>query len=131
MGYQWGRFQLWPERRQLLHDGQEVALEGRALDLLICLAQAQGQVVAKSKLMERVWPGSFVEDNNLSVQASRLRKLLGPAAVVNVERQGYRMGEKIQAIHPAVTAVSASAGSPRERRVSGRAQRNRRQDDLP
>ena len=129
MGYQWGQFQLWPERRQLLRDGQVVELGGRALDLLVCLAQAQGQLVPKTSLMQRVWPGSVVEDNNLSVQVSRLRKLLGPQAVVNVERQGYRLGEPVDAIHQPGTSQPLAVAVAGERRRGSAAPRNRRTSD--
>lgn len=131
VGYQWGRFVLWPEQRQLLQDGQVVALGGRALDLLVCLAQAKGQVVAKTTLMQRVWPGSFVEDNNLSVQVSHLRRLLGPQAVLNVERQGYRLGEPVTAVNPDTTGQALPVADANERRGLAAPVRNRRQSDGP
>ena len=129
MGYQWGRFVLWPEQRQLLQDGQAVALGGRALDLLVCLAQAKGQVVAKTHLIQRVWPGSFVEDNNLSVQVSHLRKLLGAQAVLNVERQGYRLGEPVTSVTQNATGQQQPAVEANERRGLAAPARNRRQGD--
>lgn len=73
-----GRFELQPQARRLLVDDQPVAVGARAFDLLVALAERAGQLVTKHELLERVWPGLVVEENNLQVQVSTLRKLLGP-----------------------------------------------------
>ena len=65
-----GPFRLDLDRRALLRDGSPIALGGRALDLLCALAAAGGQVVTKDALMEQVWPGLAVEENNIQVQIS-------------------------------------------------------------
>lgn len=85
-----GRFQVRPDERQLLVDGKPVALGARALDLLLCLIEFRDRVVGKDELMQRVWPGVVVEENNLTVQISALRKLLGPQAVATISGRGYR-----------------------------------------
>ena len=71
-------------------DGQPTALGGRAMELLIALAQRHGRLVTKAELMELVWPGLVVEENNLQVQVSALRKVLGMGAIVTVPGRGYR-----------------------------------------
>ncbi len=76
-----GDFELQPERRRLLQRGEPVALGTRAFDVLLVLAEHRDQLVTKSELLDRVWAGLVVEENNLQVQISSLRKLLGPQAI--------------------------------------------------
>ena len=80
----------------LMRDGSPVQLGQRALALLAALADADGAVVAKAALMERAWPGTFVEEGNLSVQIAALRRALGRTTdggdwIVTVPRVGYRL----------------------------------------
>jgi len=85
-----GRFELRPAERLLLDGGQPAALGVRALDVLIALAQRRDQVVGQHELIDLAWPGLVVEPNNLQVQISALRKLLGPEAIATVKRRGYQ-----------------------------------------
>ena len=90
-----GPFRLDLDRRALLRDGSPIALGGRALDLLCALAAAGGQVVTKDALMEQVWPGLAVEENNIQVQISALRRILREAGckpdyIITVPGRGYR-----------------------------------------
>ncbi len=87
----WGPWALHPAARQLRRSGQPVSLGGRAFDLLLALAEARGHTVSKAALMDRVWPGIDVEENNLAVQVSALRKLLGAAALATVPGRGYQL----------------------------------------
>src|ERR1700738_5054315 len=73
-----GRFRILPQQRALLADNRPVELGGRAFDLLLALIEAQGAIVSKQALIERVWPGRIVEENNLLIQMSVLRKALAP-----------------------------------------------------
>jgi DNA-binding winged helix-turn-helix (wHTH) protein len=57
LGVMFGRFQVLPDRRELLADGRPVKLGGRAFDVLMALIEARGAVVSKEALMARVWPG--------------------------------------------------------------------------
>ncbi|MBK7794733.1 MAG: winged helix-turn-helix domain-containing protein [Betaproteobacteria bacterium] len=88
--YQFGRFQLRPTTRQLLVDEQPATLGARAFDLLLALIERRDRLVTKNELLELVWPGLVVEENNLQVQVSALRKLLGPDAIATVAGRGYR-----------------------------------------
>ena len=88
--YHFGRFELRPATRQLLVDQQPAALGARAFDLLLALIERRDQLVTKNELLELVWPGLVVEENNLQVQVSALRKLLGQDAIVTVAGRGYR-----------------------------------------
>ena len=88
--HRFGRFELSPATRQLAADGQPVALGGRAFDLLLTLVERRDRLVTKNELLELVWPGLVVEENNLQVQVSALRKLLGQDAIATVPGRGYR-----------------------------------------
>jgi len=88
--YQFGRFELRPATRQLLLDEQPATLGARAFDLLLALVERRDRLVTKNELLELVWPGLVVEENNLQVQVSALRKLLGPEAIATIAGHGYR-----------------------------------------
>lgn len=80
----------------LQRDGKTVAVGQRGLALLGALCDAAGGVVPKSALMSRVWPGTIVEEGNLTVQVAALRKALGPGPggqewIATVPRVGYRL----------------------------------------
>jgi DNA-binding winged helix-turn-helix (wHTH) protein len=93
-----GRFRVLPRRRELLADNLPVELGGRAFDLLMALIDARGAVVSKDTLMERVWPGRIVEENNLLIQMSLLRKALAPDGrlIRTVAGQGYQFTGEIR-----------------------------------
>ena len=94
-----GRFELRRRRRELLADGEPVELGSRGFDMLLALIDAGGAVVAKSKLMDLVWPGTAVEENNLSVQIHTLRRALGKdrRMIVTVAGRGYRFAGELRA----------------------------------
>src|SRR3979490_3317405 len=74
---QFGRFRLHVRRRELLADGMVVPIGSRALDILMVLIEARGELVTKDELLSRVWPGTVVEENTLQFQISTIRKVLG------------------------------------------------------
>ncbi len=115
-----GRFELRPAEHRLLADGQPVALGGRAFDLLIALAQRRGELVTRNELIERVWPGRVVEENNLSVQVNALRKVLGNEWLSTVPGRGYRFVVPM-APPPAAEAAApvAAAGAEASARSAG------------
>ena len=91
-----GQFRLDIAQRKLFRDDRPVKLGGRALDILCMLASAGGAVVSKDEIMEKVWQGVIVEENNLQVHISALRKLLASGAddgsyLVTVPGRGYRL----------------------------------------
>jgi predicted ATPase/DNA-binding winged helix-turn-helix (wHTH) protein len=85
-----GRFELRPRERRLLVDGAATDLGARALDMLIALAERAGRLVSKDELLNIVWPGLVVEENNLQKQVSTLRKVLGPDVIVTIPGRGYQ-----------------------------------------
>jgi predicted ATPase/DNA-binding winged helix-turn-helix (wHTH) protein len=84
------RFELRPETRQLLRDGAPVVLGARAFDVLEVLIKHRDRVVTKDEILDLVWTGLVVEENNLQVQISALRKVLGPHSIATVPGRGYR-----------------------------------------
>ena len=88
--WRFGRFALDPVARTLHEDGRPVALGARAFDLLTTLVARAGDLVTKRELLALVWPGLVVEENNLQVQVSTLRKLLGASALATIPGRGYR-----------------------------------------
>lgn len=103
--YRFPHWELRRDERALLVRGQRVKLGGRAFDVLLALVERQGRVVAKGELLDVAWPGLVVEENNLSVQISALRKLLGADAIVNVAGQGYQLASVPDSRGDLATAV--------------------------
>ena len=96
MPHSFGPFLFETDRRTLTRDGQSTELGQRAATLLQALLNADGQPVAKSALIDQVWPDTTVEEGNLTVQIAQLRKLLGTGPggsdyIVTVPRVGYRL----------------------------------------
>ena len=106
-----GRFELRPEERVLLADGAPVTLGARAFDVLAALADRPGQLVTKKDLLATVWAGLVVEENNLQVQVSTLRKILGPNALATIPGRGYRFDLAIESGCAAPAPVAANDAS--------------------
>ena len=94
--YQFERFEISADSRQLLLDGVVQSVGARAFDMLLCLVEHSNRVVSKDELLELIWPGLVVTENNLSVHVSTLRKLLGVQAVLNVPGRGYQFALAVQ-----------------------------------
>src|SRR5258706_1433362 len=91
-----GRFELQANERRLLVDGEAVALGARAFDLLLALVERAGRLVGKHALMDLVWPGMVVQENNLAAQVSTLRKVLGNEVIATIPGRGYRFIARIE-----------------------------------
>ncbi len=96
-----GPFRLDRAGGILLRDGQPVPVGRRAFDTLAALLDANGETLSKDTLLATVWPGLVVEENNLQVQISALRKTLGDGWIVTVPGRGYRLTAAPQPIAPA------------------------------
>src|SRR6266699_3591040 len=113
-----GPFRLLSAQRLLLEGDKPVRLGSRAFDLLAALVERAGEVVRKEELIARAWPQTFVEDANLKMQVSALRRALGDGQgghryVVTVPGRGYNFVAPVlheeparAAVPPAVAAVS-------------------------
>ena len=95
-----GRFELQPTERRLLVDGESVALGARAFDVLLVLAERAGRLVSKRALMDLVWPGLVVQENNLAAQVSALRKVVGEAVIATIPGRGYRFVARAEPVAP-------------------------------
>jgi TolB-like protein/tetratricopeptide (TPR) repeat protein len=88
--YRFGNIEVRVPERALLVDGRPAALGARAFDVLRYLVEHQGRVVTKDELLEFAWPRLVVEENNLQVQVSTLRKVLGQHAIATIAGYGYK-----------------------------------------
>jgi DNA-binding winged helix-turn-helix (wHTH) protein/TolB-like protein/Tfp pilus assembly protein PilF len=93
--YEFGNFLLNPQERLLLCAGKPVALTPKVFELILVLVQREGHLVEKEELLRTVWPDVAVEEGNLAVMVSHLRKALGDdrgthAFIETVSRHGYR-----------------------------------------
>jgi DNA-binding winged helix-turn-helix (wHTH) protein/TolB-like protein/Flp pilus assembly protein TadD len=101
--YEFGSFQLDPPERLLLCDGHPIPMTPKAFDLLVVLVERSGHLVEKDELLKAVWPGSFVEEGNLSVTVSALRKALNDDRglhkyIETVSKRGYRFVADVREI---------------------------------
>src|SRR5260370_12762792 len=112
-----GHFQVSPHRREFLADGRPVQIGGRAFDVLMALIDAQGSVVSKNALMERVWLDRIVEENNLQIQISALRAAFGADRdlIRTVAGRGYQFTGEIRIA--SAGPGRRSAGADREAAV--------------
>ena len=109
-----GPFRLAAEERLLTKDGEPVKLGARALDILIVLVERPGEVVSHAELMKRVWPDVTVEESNLRVHVTSLRKALGDGRggaryIANVPGRGYCFIAPVQRGEPPGRAPAPSA----------------------
>jgi predicted ATPase/DNA-binding winged helix-turn-helix (wHTH) protein len=95
---EFGRFRLFTRQRELRIGDVTVALGSRAFDVLLILVEAEGELVTKEALLARVWPGAVVEESNIQVQVSALRKALGEDRnlILTVPLRGYRFTGEVR-----------------------------------
>jgi len=94
--YRFGPFELRLAERALLCDGQIIKVGARAFDVLVALIERRDRLVDLDELFNLVWPGLVVEENNLAVQISALRRALGSDAIATVRGRGYRFTAQLQ-----------------------------------
>ncbi|HEV8485014.1 MAG TPA: winged helix-turn-helix domain-containing protein, partial [Blastocatellia bacterium] len=128
-----GDFIIEPQINSITGAEKTARVEPKVMQVLVCLADHAGEVVPKEKLIQSVWPDTFVTDDVLTRSISELRKVLGddarePRFIQTIPRSGYRLvadvsydGEKPETgSHPtASTSIAALGVQPRPwRRVS-------------
>jgi predicted ATPase len=106
-----GPYRLLAARRLLLEGDKPVRLGSRAFDILTALVERAGEIVGKEDLIARAWPRTYVEEANLKIQVSALRRALGDGQgdnryVVNVVGRGYNFVAPIRREEPSRTSPS-------------------------
>lgn len=98
--YEFGEFRLQTEDGTLWRGNDRVAVTQKAIEMLTLLVENQGRVVTRDEIIERLWPDTFVDENNLSVTVSMLRKAFGENAdaaklIETIPRKGYRFNGNV------------------------------------
>src|SRR5581483_5700838 len=98
--HRFGSYTLDAEERVLFRDGQPVSLPPKDLETLLVLVENAGHIVEKGELIERVWPGVFIEENNLSRRIFNMRQLLGVGSdgrpyIETIPKRGYRFSAPV------------------------------------
>ena len=109
--YRFGSAEVRPAERALLIGGAPVALGGRAFDLLVALLERPGKLVTKDELLDAVWGRVIVEEGNLHVHISTLRKLLGAGLIVTIPGRGYRLERAAGVAAPPAAEAANRAGA--------------------
>lgn len=101
--FRFGVYELDRSRRLLTRDGVPVEMKPKTFDLLSVLVKNHGIVLTKDELLDEVWPGQFVEENNLTVQISAIRKFFGERKgdnnfVATVTGRGYSFVQVVERV---------------------------------
>ncbi len=99
--YEFDSFRLDPAERVLFRDGRLVPLTPKAFDTLLLLIENNGHILEKDEMLKKIWPDTFVEEANLAVNVSSLRKALGEQKgkiqyIETIPRRGYRFNAEIK-----------------------------------
>jgi len=100
--YEFGSYRLDPEEKVLLRDGQAVSIPPKDLETLLVLVEKAGHIVEKEELLQKVWPGVFIEEGNLARHVFNLRQVLGEGPdgrqfIETVPKRGYRFAGLLEA----------------------------------
>jgi pimeloyl-ACP methyl ester carboxylesterase/DNA-binding winged helix-turn-helix (wHTH) protein len=111
--YGFGSYRLDAVERVLLRDGQPVTLPPKDLETLLVLVERAGHIVEKEELLEKVWPGVFIEEGNLARHIFNLRQVLGDredgrAYIETIPRRGYRFIAPVAKLVPLVVSQGAT-----------------------
>src|SRR5438270_13756570 len=111
-----GPFRLLPAQRLLLEGDQPVRLGSRAFDILATLLERPGEVIGKDELISLTWPKTFVEDANLKIQISALRRALGDGQggrryIATIPGRGYNFVAPVRFEKPAEASLAATIAS--------------------
>lgn len=117
MLFRFGNWQLDMTERRLLRAGEIIPLRSKVFDTLCVLVENHGRLVRKNELMQRLWPDSVVEENNLDHNISKLRHALddgknGQRFIETIPRQGYRFVADVTTINGNANSAHITASSP-------------------
>src|SRR5262249_34135900 len=99
--YEFGKFRCEPAEHLLFCEGKPVSLAPKAFEILVVLIESNGRLLTKEELMQKVWPDTFVEEANLTINISAVRKALGDTGqqlIETVPKRGYRFLGKVAEI---------------------------------
>jgi len=97
--YEFCGYRLTPSEHLLAKDGSPVMLSPKAFEILVLFVENPGELITKQDIMQSVWPESFVEESNIQVHISAIRKALGsPQLIETVPRKGYRFADEVKVI---------------------------------
>lgn len=74
--YKFGDFRLARSQRKLFYRNSPVEISAKAFEILLMLVERQGEIIEKDEFLRKIWADSFVEESNLAVQISALRRML-------------------------------------------------------
>jgi eukaryotic-like serine/threonine-protein kinase len=101
--YEFGPFTVDPADRSALRDGTPLTMTPKVFDTLVYLLRNRGRLLSKDELLKGIWPDAFVEEVNLAVNISALRKLFGEGPqdgryIVTVPGSGYRFVAEVSVL---------------------------------
>jgi TolB-like protein/DNA-binding winged helix-turn-helix (wHTH) protein/Flp pilus assembly protein TadD len=119
--YEFGPYTVDPVERVAFREGTPLVLTPKVFDTLLCLVRNHGRVLTKDEILQEVWPDTFVEEVNLAVNISTLRKVLGEGPqegryIATVPGRGYRFVAEVQEVR-----------DPREEELVGAGRQDRRE----
>jgi len=111
--YEFGPFQVDPQKQTLLRDGQPIGLTPKAFQVLLVLVRRSNQIVSKDELMKAVWPDTFVEETNLTRNIFSVRRALGETEgrryIITAQGAGYRLAEDAHLVAGRDLSIIAAA----------------------
>src|SRR5277367_6377833 len=125
VSYTFGPFRLSPSEQLLLRGDLPISLAPKTFELLVALVTRHGQLMTRDELMHAIWPDSFVEEINLTVNISLLRKTLGEQPdgrqyIATVPKRGYRFDAPVAELRENIAGANppAVAGATKEQQDS-------------
>jgi DNA-binding winged helix-turn-helix (wHTH) protein/Tfp pilus assembly protein PilF len=115
IGYEFGPYRLLPLERLLLRDAKAIQLTPKVFDTLLIFVRNRGKLLTKDELMKMIWPGTTVEEGNLTQNIFMLRKILGENPkdhqyLVTVPLQGYCFVANVREVYETESANDIAAG---------------------
>lgn len=115
VAYEFGPVRINLSSRKLIRDGECVQVQARGFDALLLLVQKRSEVVSKAELLSTIWPDTYVDESNLPVMISAIRRAIGDDGrnqkyIQTVSKFGYRFVGEVTEIRTADPAVPAARG---------------------
>lgn len=107
--YEFGPFVLDAPERRVTREGERLPVSGKTLDVLRLLLEGEGRLVDRQLFNAELWPEVVVEDRNLTVHISALRRALGGDVIETVARRGYRLVVPVRKVNGHASAEASEA----------------------